>query len=166
MAGAAKYIAENETDLTKNPNRAHFAITQPTALQAVQYSFAGFLPAQNPADDVNLKAGVRSYFRPSIILRCLVYTDSEWSADYLGEFAIDGDPASIWHTASGIPYPHEIQVDLGAEYPISGIGILPRQSPTNAKVKDHEIFLSSDGITWLVQGGGTFNYDNESYHQT
>ena len=69
----------------------------------------------------------------------VVYTDSEWSADYLGEFAIDGDPTSIWHTASGIPYPHEIQVDLGAEYPISGIGILPRQSPTNAKVKDHEI---------------------------
>jgi hypothetical protein len=80
LAGAAKYIAENETDLTKNPNRAHFAITQPTALQAVQYSFAGFLPAQNPADDVNLKAGVRSYFRPSIILRCLVYTDSESEA--------------------------------------------------------------------------------------
>ena len=38
----------------------------------------------------------------------VVYTDSEWSADYLGEFAIDGDPTSIWHTASGIPYPHEI----------------------------------------------------------
>ena len=27
----------------------------------------------------------------------VVYTDSEWSADYLGEFAIDGDPASICH---------------------------------------------------------------------
>jgi hypothetical protein len=92
----------------------------------------------------------------------VVYTDSEWSTDYLGEFAIDGDPASIWHTASGVPYPHEIQVDLGAEYSVSGIGILPRQSPTNAKVKEHEIFLSNDGITWLVQGGGTFNYDNES----
>lgn len=77
LAGAAKYIAEHETDLAINPNRAHFAISQPTALQAVQYSFAGFLPAQNPNDDVNLKAGVRSYFRPSIILRCLAYTDSE-----------------------------------------------------------------------------------------
>ena len=76
LAGPAKYIAENESDITKNPNRAHFAISQPTALQAVQYSFAGFLPAQNPSDDVNLKAGVRSYFRPSVILRCLVYTDS------------------------------------------------------------------------------------------
>ena len=76
LAGPAKYIAENETDLTINPNRAHFAISQPTALQAVQYSFAGFLPSQKPEDDVNLKAGVRSYFRPSIILRCLAYTDS------------------------------------------------------------------------------------------
>jgi hypothetical protein len=92
----------------------------------------------------------------------ILYTDSEWSADYLGEFAIDGDPATIWHTGSGVPYPHEIQVDLGAEYPVSGIGILPRQNPTNAKVKAHEIFLSSDGINWLVQGGGVFNYSDEN----
>ncbi len=92
----------------------------------------------------------------------IVYTDSEWSADYLGEFAIDGDPDSIWHTGSGVSYPHEIQVDLGAEYPVSGIGILPRQSPPNAKAKDHEIFLSNDGISWLVQGGGTFNYVDDS----
>lgn len=76
LAGPAKYIYDNENDLTKNPNRAHFAYTAQAATQVVQYQFVGFLPSQKPEDPVNLKAGVRSYFRPNTIIRCLAYTSS------------------------------------------------------------------------------------------
>jgi len=76
LAGPAKYIADNEDDLVKNPNRAHFAMQKATAKQIVVYSFAGFLPAQKPGEPINIKAGVRSYFKPSVTLRCMVYTNS------------------------------------------------------------------------------------------
>ena len=76
LAGPAKYIADNEENLTINPNRAHFAMQKATSKQIVVYAFAGFLPAQTPTDPINLKAGVRSYFKPSVTLRCLVYTNS------------------------------------------------------------------------------------------
>jgi len=76
LAGPAKFIADNEEDLSKNPNRAHFALQRATSRQIVVYAFAGFLPAQKPGDTINLKAGIRSYFKPSVTLRCLVYTNN------------------------------------------------------------------------------------------
>lgn len=76
LAGPAKYIADNEDDLTKNPNRAHFAMQKSTSKQIVVYAFAGFLPAQKPGDTINIKAGIRSYFKPSVTLRCLAYTNN------------------------------------------------------------------------------------------
>ena len=88
----------------------------------------------------------------------VIYTDSEWSNDYSGDLAIDNDTGTLWHTGSGEVYPHEIHIDLGAVYPVSGIGMLPRQSPTNAKAEQHETYLSLDGVIWKIQGGGVFNY--------
>lgn len=76
LAGPAKYIADNEDDLSKNPNRAHFAMQKSTSKQIVVYAFAGFLPAQKPGDKINIKAGIRSYYKPSVTLRCLVYTNN------------------------------------------------------------------------------------------
>ena len=89
----------------------------------------------------------------------VIFTDSEWDANNAGEFAIDGDPLTIWHSAQNVPYPHEIQVDLGTSYPVSGIGMLPRQNNAlNGKVMEHEIYLSNDGVSWVLQGGGTYTY--------
>ena len=88
----------------------------------------------------------------------VTYTDSEWSPDYSGDLAIDNDTATLWHSGQGLAYPHEIQIDLGAVYPVSGIGMLPRQSPTNAKAEQHEIYLSTDGVTWEIEGGGVFSF--------
>lgn len=76
LAGPAKFIADNEEDLAKNPNRAHFAMQKATAKQIVVYAFAGFLPSQKPGEPINIKAGVRSYFKPSVTLRCMVYTNN------------------------------------------------------------------------------------------
>jgi len=44
--------------------------------------------------------------------------------------AIDGNPATIWHTqwqsANPLP-PHWLQIDLGASYTVGGMKYLPRQ---------------------------------------
>lgn len=80
LAGPAAYIYANEGDLSKNPNKAHFALVTTGASQQTQYNFVGFLPSKNEADPVNLKAGIRSYFKPGVTLRCLAYTNDAETA--------------------------------------------------------------------------------------
>lgn len=67
--------------------------------------------------------------------------------------ALDGNPSSIWHTAwsrvpTPDPYPHEVVLDLGADYAVDGFVHLPRQVGTNGRMKDYELYLSEDGRTW------------------
>ncbi|WP_456246320.1 discoidin domain-containing protein [Longispora urticae] len=81
--------------------------------------------------------------------------------------AFDGNPATYWHTAwSGgdVPPPHEIQIDLGATYPVAGLGYLPRQNTgsgaTNGRIANYEVYVSADGTTWGTPvATGTFAND-------
>ena len=60
------------TSEPRNPYRAKWALSQ---VQGVaQYQFLGFLPAQKAEDEFNRKAGVKSYFRPSIVMKLTGYT--------------------------------------------------------------------------------------------
>ena len=62
-----------------------------------------------------------------------------------GYRAMDGNPSSMWHTSwqGGEPaHPHEIIVDLGASYEISGFTYLPRPGGGNGTIKQYECFVS------------------------
>jgi peptidoglycan/xylan/chitin deacetylase (PgdA/CDA1 family)/lysophospholipase L1-like esterase len=66
--------------------------------------------------------------------------------------AIDGNPSTIWHTDwyvySPLP-PHELQIDLGGLYRISGFRYLPRQDGIkDGWVTQYEVFVSTDGVNW------------------
>jgi hypothetical protein len=64
---------------------------------------------------------------------------------------LDGDPATVWHTrwkAADPPHPHQIQLDLGAFYGVTGLSYLPRQSSANGRIARYEISVSIDGKTW------------------
>ncbi len=82
----------------------------------------------------------------------LIYVDSEETGQPgLATMAFDGNPETIWHTrwSSGTdPYPHEIQVDLGAEFYIHEFTYLPRQVGQNGRINDFELYFSQDGIDW------------------
>ena len=60
--------------------------------------------------------------------------------------AIDGDPATLWHTkftGGAAPPPHELVIDLGAEHNIRGFVYLGRQDAGwNGAVKDIEFCVS------------------------
>jgi arylsulfatase A-like enzyme len=60
--------------------------------------------------------------------------------------AIDGNPATLWHTqfqGELKKHPHELVVDLGAEYTIDGFRYLARQdNGWNGAIKDCEFFVS------------------------
>jgi DNA-binding beta-propeller fold protein YncE len=103
--------------------------------------------------------------------------DSE-EPDSLASMAIDGDSGSFWHTewravdgdAGDPPHPHELVVDLGQGYQVSGISYLARQDGPNGRIADYEVYLSSDGASWgpavasgtfqnLVGDGAAFSFD-------
>lgn len=56
-----------------NPNRALWTPGVGNSGATQGYQFVGFLPAQQSTDPINIKAGVKSYYKPQITLRCLVY---------------------------------------------------------------------------------------------
>jgi hypothetical protein len=66
--------------------------------------------------------------------------------------AIDGNPNTIWETnwyvLSPSP-PHELQIDLGGLYRISGFRYLPRQDGSkDGWVTQYEVYVSTDGVNW------------------
>ena len=84
----------------------------------------------------------------------VVYVDSEATdcGNDAATNAIDGNPATMWVTEwchGAPPTPHEIQIDLGASYTISGFQYLPRQDQySNGNIANYEFYVSTDGMNW------------------
>ncbi|MBP6335517.1 MAG: discoidin domain-containing protein [Bacteroidia bacterium] len=79
---------------------------------------------------------------------------------------IDGDSLTHWHTqyqGASPGFPHEIHINLGAVHAVNGISLLSRSNGSNGKIKDYELFLSLDSITWAsAQAAGVMVYPNLS----
>ena len=94
----------------------------------------------------------------------LYYVDTEEivSADQAAQYAFDGDPNTFWHSEwimnnPDSVHPHEIQIDLGADYYLNGFRYLPRQDRSNGRIKDYEFYVSTDGMNWGTPvASGTF----------
>ena len=90
-----------EEDVTKNPNRALWTpkVANNGATQGQQ--FVGFLPNQNASEfpnNINIKAGIKNYYKPSNTMRVLFYVNSVevalTYASYVG-WVTDGSNWSI-----------------------------------------------------------------------
>jgi len=81
----------------------------------------------------------------------LVKVDSEETAgeDGKGSNAVDGDPATFWHTQwqdASPAHPHEIIIELSRTAKIKGFTYLPRQDDgVNGTIKGYEFYVSTDG---------------------
>lgn len=66
----------------------------------------------------------------------------------LARFAVDGDPRTIWHSRWSDrkeKHPHELVLDLGADYSVSGFRYLTRQeNGWNGSFADVEFYVSQD----------------------
>lgn len=80
------------------------------------------------------------------------YSSQETSGeDGAAKNAIDGNTESIWHTewSSNEPaHPHFFDIDLHDKYILTEFSYLPRQVGVNGRIKDYEIYVSSDGLDW------------------
>jgi PKD repeat protein len=92
----------------------------------------------------------------------VVYVDSEEmdKEETPGSNAIDGDPSSYWGTDwsdLNPSHPHEIIIDMGDEYPVSGFNYLPRQNNANGRIGSYSFYTSLDNTSWKLQKkNGTF----------
>src|SRR6266404_2891106 len=81
----------------------------------------------------------------------VVKVDSEETSgeDGKGANAVDGDPATFWHTQwqdANPPCPHEIIIELTPPCKIKGFTYLPRQDDIeNGTIQDYEFYVSDDG---------------------
>jgi len=75
-----------------------------------------------------------------------VRVDSE-NPGYEGFRALDGNPNSMWHTDwqfRETRHPHEITIDLGASYELSGFACLPRTGGGNGTIGKYECYVSDN----------------------
>lgn len=74
--------------------------------------------------------------------------------------AIDGDPNTYWHTkwsGTADAFPHSVVLDLGKSYNVTGFEYTQRQSGTNGKMKDYEIYVSDSPTDFGTKvAAGTF----------
>jgi hypothetical protein len=78
------------------------------------------------------------------------YDSAQPGDDSAPENVLDGDGSTIWYTVRGAgdPHPHEIQLDLGAEYIVGALKYLPRQDQSNGRIAEYEIYVSLDDTDW------------------
>jgi len=95
----------------------------------------------------------------------ILFVDSQETRCYNGAAtnAIDGNPATIWHTqfcSSSPPLPHEIEINLGASHNLTGFQYLPRQDGSACGwIGQYQFYVSSDGVNWgSPVASGSFNY--------
>jgi len=95
-------------------------------------------------------------------------------------FSLDGNSSTFWQTQwcpVALPYPHEIQIDLGQRYFLNGFSYLPRQDNcANGWISQYAFFVSPNGVIYTppsstfdpvpwgtALSSGTFNYGLTSY---
>jgi len=77
----------------------------------------------------------------------VVYADSEElnGDDGSASNVFDLQFTSIWHTEwenSSPKPPHQLVIDLGANYKVGGMKLLPRQDNPNGRIKDYQLYFS------------------------
>ena len=80
------------------------------------------------------------------IVTVKVQVDSEMGG-YEGYRAMDGNPATMWHTDCNVyetSPPHEFLIDLGAAREIAGFAYLPRPGGGNGTIGQYECYVGDD----------------------
>jgi len=81
----------------------------------------------------------------------IAFVDSEGGRGNMAANLIDENPATLWMTAQEEqkpPHPHEVQIDLGGETVIQGIGLYPHLGIRAGTPLDYEVYVSDDGKEW------------------
>ena len=112
------------------------------AVLAVQAEVSGMMPAATTIPMPRYQD-----HRQWRIVSCSSFQEGEGEPIH----AIDGDPATFWHSRwkpDEPKHPHEIVIDFGAPLRIKAVVYTGRAEMDNGRVKDYEIFGSDDNKSW------------------
>jgi len=132
--------------------------TRPAARQ-LRHSLLDYMVSDefDPRIEVTIDQ-LRSLYREPTVLERLgaTVTADSAHAGYEAPLAIDGDPATIWHTRWGPsdPLPHHLIVDLKDVRQVGGLTYLPRQDMANGRIEEYEVHVSRDGQNWQLVASG------------
>lgn len=90
------------------------------------------------------------------VISCSSQEEGEGDVEHL----VDGNPDSFWHTVYGktlMEYPHTIDFDCHKSSTLTGFVFLPRQDSENGRVKNYEIYISTDAGQWTLTHSGQFD---------
>lgn len=79
----------------------------------------------------------------------VLYADSEevLAEDASADRILDGRSETFWHTrwdGTKDPLPHHLVIDLGEEYPITGVRYLPRQDKPHGRIAAYRIYVTKE----------------------
>jgi len=110
--------------------------------------------ASGVRDDSNNGFSITPYDFSHASLHATNLTVYSYDSQQAGDDAIhvlDDDPTTIWHTQwspAQDPYPHEIVLRTDQPYTLTGLTYLPREGAGNGTIKDYEVYVSTDAVTW------------------
>lgn len=145
MAGGKLLVSsiDLETDLDERP-----------VARQMRHSLLAYMAGEEFDPRVEVSVGaVRSLARPLANMERMgatVTADSEMDG-YPAAHVLDGNPATIWHTAWGNrerPFPHHLVIDLQEPRNVTGLAYLPRQDKVNGRIARFAVHLSGDGTSW------------------
>ena len=81
----------------------------------------------------------------------IVYADSEEtrSGNRTADKLYDLQESTFWQTVDNTAYPHQVVIDLGAEYDITGFRILPRaEQGAPGMIKDYKVYVKPTDFSY------------------
>lgn len=81
----------------------------------------------------------------------IVYADSEEtrSGNRTADKVFDLQESTFWQTVDNTAYPHQIVIDLGKEYNVTGFRMLPRaEAGAPGLIKDYKVYVKNSDFTY------------------
>ena len=81
----------------------------------------------------------------------IVYADSEEtrSGNRTADKVFDLQESTFWQTVDNTAYPHQIVIDLGKEYQVTGFRMLPRaEAGAPGLIKDYKVYVKKADFTY------------------
>ncbi|MGN7357438.1 endo-alpha-N-acetylgalactosaminidase family protein [Paenibacillus sp. SAF-054] len=76
--------------------------------------------------------------------------------------ALDGDPATMWHTKwSPAHLPESITLDLGGSYLVNQLKYTPRSGAGNGTITGYNLYASTDGVEFTKIASGSWLRDDK-----
>jgi len=79
----------------------------------------------------------------------IIYADSEEtrSGNRTADKIYDLQESTFWQTVDNTAYPHQVVIDLGKEYNVTGFRILPRaEQGAPGMIKDYKVYVKTTGF--------------------